>query len=324
MTHAIRIHEYGGPDVLKWEDVTVGAPDPGQVKVRQTAVGLNFIDIYHRTGHYPQPSLPFIPGSEAAGVVTAVGEGVRDLKVGRRVAYAGPIGAYAEERLIAADRVVKIPDNVDDQTAAAIMLKGMTAQYLLRRIVKVGPETTLLFHAAAGGVGLIACQWAAALGATVIGTVGSSGKALIARAHGCGYVINTREEDFVAKVKDYTKGKGVDVVYDSIGKDTFPGSLDCLKPLGLWVSFGQSSGPVPPFDITLLSQKGSLFATRPSLNTYTASRKDLVATANDLFQIVASGKVRIAVNQTYPLEKTAEAQAGLEARRTSGSTVLLP
>ena len=324
MTHAIRIHEYGGPDVLKWEDVTVGAPDPGQVKVRQTAVGLNFIDIYHRTGHYPQPSLPFIPGSEAAGVVTAVGEGVRDLKVGRRVAYAGPIGAYAEERLIAADRAVKIPDNVDDQTAAAIMLKGMTAQYLLRRIVKVGPETTLLFHAAAGGVGLIACQWAAALGATVIGTVGSSGKALIARAHGCGYVINTREEDFVAKVKDYTKGKGVDVVYDSIGKDTFPGSLDCLKPLGLWVSFGQSSGPVPPFDITLLSQKGSLFATRPSLNTYTASRKDLVATADDLFQIVASGKVRIAVNQTYPLEKTAEAQADLEARRTSGSTVLLP
>ena len=324
MTHAIRIHEYGGPDVLKWEDVTVGAPDPGQVKVRQTAVGLNFIDIYHRTGHYPQPSLPFIPGSEAAGVVTAVGEGVRDLKVGRRVAYAGPIGAYAEERLIAADRVVKIPDNVDDQTAAAIMLKGMTAQYLLRRIVKVGPETTLLFHAAAGGVGLIACQWAAALGATVIGTVGSSGKALIARAHGCGYVINTREEDFVAKVKDYTKGKGVDVVYNSIGKDTFPGSLDCLKPLGLWVSFGQSSGPVPPFDITLLSQKGSLFATRPSLNTYTASRKDLVATANDLFQIVASGKVRIAVNQTYPLEKAAEAQADLEARRTSGSTVLLP
>ena len=324
MTHAIRIHEYGGPDVLKWEDVTVGAPDPGQVKVRQTAVGLNFIDIYHRTGHYPQPSLPFIPGSEAAGVVTAVGEGVRDLKVGRRVAYAGPIGAYAEERLIAADRVVKIPDNVDDQTAAAIMLKGMTAQYLLRRIVKVGPETTLLFHAAAGGVGLIACQWAAALGATVIGTVGSSGKALIARAHGCGYVINTREEDFVAKVKDYTKGKGVDVVYDSIGKDTFPGSLDCLKPLGLWVSFGQSSGPVPPFDITLLSQKGSLFVTRPSLNTYTGSRKDLVATANDLFQIVASGKVRIAVNQTYPLEKAAEAQADLEARRTSGSTVLLP
>ena len=223
MTHAIRIHEYGGPDVLKWEDVTVGAPDPGQVKVRQTAVGLNFIDIYHRTGHYPQPSLPFIPGSEAAGVVTAVGEGVRDLKVGRRVAYAGPIGAYAEERLIAADRVVKIPDNVDDQTAAAIMLKGMTAQYLLRRIVKVGPETTLLFHAAAGGVGLIACQWAAALGATVIGTVGSSGKALIARAHGCGYVINTREEDFVAKVKDYTKGKGVDVVYELDWQGYVPG-----------------------------------------------------------------------------------------------------
>ncbi len=324
MTYAIRVHEYGGPDVFKWEEVMVGAPDPGQVKIRQTAVGLNFIDIYQRTGLYPQPSLPFIPGSEAAGVVTAVGEGVRDLKVGRRVAYAGPVGAYAEERLIAADRVVKIPDGVDDQTAAAIMLKGMTAQYLLRRTYKVGPETTLLFHAAAGGVGLIACQWAAALGATVIGTVGSSGKALIARAHGCSYVINTREEDFVAKVKDYTKGKGVDVVYDSVGKDTFPGSLDCLKPFGLWVCFGQSSGPVPPFNITLLSQKGSLFATRPSLNTYTASRKDLVAAANDLFDIVGKDKVRIAVNQTYPLEKAGVAQADLEGRRTTGSTVLLP
>ena len=324
MTYAIRVHEYGGPDVLKWEEVMVGAPDPGQVKIRQTAVGLNFIDIYQRTGLYPQPSLPFIPGSEAAGVVTAVGEGVRDLKVGRRVAYAGPVGAYAEERLIAADRVVKIPDGVDDRTVAAITLKGMTAQYLLRRTYKVGPETTLLFHAAAGGVGLIACQWAAALGATVIGTVGSSGKALIARAHGCSYVINTREENFVAKVKDYTKGKGVDVVYDSVGKDTFPGSLDCLKPLGLWVCFGQSSGPVPPFNIALLSQKGSLFVTRPSLNTYTASRKDLVATANDLFDIVGKGKVRIAVNQTYPLEKAGVAQADLEGRRTTGSTVLLP
>jgi len=212
MSHAIRVHEYGGPDVLKWEEVTVGAPGPGQVRIKQSAVGLNFIDIYQRTGLYAQPSFPFIPGNEGAGVVTAIGEGVRDLKVGRRVAYAGVIGAYAEERLIAADRVVKIADGVDDQTAAAIMLKGMTAQYLLRRTYKVGPETTLLFHAAAGGVGLIACQWAAALGATVIGTVGSSGKALIARAHGCSHVINTREEDLVAKVMDYTKGKGVDVV----------------------------------------------------------------------------------------------------------------
>ena len=287
-------------------------------------IGLNFIDVYVRTGLYPQPSLPFIPGMEGAGVVTAVGEGVRDLKVGRHVAYAGPVGAYAQERLIAADRVVKIPAGVGDETAAAIMLKGMTAQYLLRRTYKVNCETTLLFHAAAGGVGLIACQWAAALGATVIGTVSSSGKALIARAHGCTHVINIREEDLVAKVKDYTKGKGVDVVYDSIGKDTFPASLDCLKPRGLWVSFGQASGPVPPFNITLLSQKGSLFATRPSLGTYIETRKDLVATANDLFDVIAKGKVKVAVNQTYALADAAQAQRDLEARLTTGSTVLLP
>jgi NADPH:quinone reductase len=249
---------------------------------------------------------------------------VRDLKVGRHVAYAGPIGAYAEERLIAADRVVKIPAGISDETAAAVMLKGMTAQYLLRRTYKVGADTTLLFHAASGGVGLIACQWAASLGATVIGTVGSAGKALIARAHGCTHVINIREEDVVAKVKEYTKGRGVDVVYDSIGKDTFPASLDCLKPLGMWVSFGQSSGPVPEFKITLLSQKGSLFATRPSLGTYIETRKDLIATANDLFDVIARGKVRIAVNQTYALADAARAQRDLEARLTTGSTVLLP
>ena len=249
---------------------------------------------------------------------------MRGFKVGQHVAYAGPIGAYAEERLIAADRVVKIPTAISDETAAAIMLKGMTAQYLLRRTYKVGRDTTLLFHAAAGGVGLIACQWAASLGATVIGTVGSAGKALIARAHGCAHVINIREEDLVAKVKDYTKGKGVDVVYDSIGKDSFPASLDCLKPLGMWVSFGQSSGPVPPFKITLLSQKGSLFATRPSIGTYTATRKDLIATANDLLEVVAEGKVKIAVNQTYPLSEAAQAHRDLEARLTTGSTVLLP
>jgi NADPH2:quinone reductase len=324
MTYAIRVHEYGGPEVIKWERVEVGDPGPGDVKVRQTAIGLNFIDVYQRTGLYPQPSFPFIPGMEGAGVVTAVGEGVRDLKVGRHVAYAGAAGAYAEERLIAADRVVKIPSGVSDETAAAIMLKGMTAQYLLRRTFKVGRDTTLLFHAAAGGVGLIACQWAASLGATVIGTVSSAGKALIARAHGCDYVINTREEDFVAKVKEYTKGKGVDVVYDSIGKDTFPGSLDCLKPLGMWVAFGQSSGPVPDFKITLLSQKGSLFATRPSLGTYTGTRKDLVATANDLFDVVSKGKVKIAVNQTYALAEAAKAHRDLEGRLTTGSTVLLP
>jgi len=323
MTHAIRVHDYGGPDVLKWEEVKVGEPGPGEVKIKQTAIGLNFIDIYLRTGLYPQPSFPFIPGMEGAGIVTAVGEGVRDLKAGRRVAYAGPVGAYAEERLIAADRVVKIPNGVSDETAAAIMLKGMTAQYLLRRTYKVERDTTLLFHAAAGGVGLIACQWAHALGATVIGTVGSAGKALIARAHGCDHVINIREEDLVAKVKDYTKGKGVDVVYDSIGKDTFPASLDCLKPLGTWVSFGQSSGPVPEFKITLLSQKGSLFATRPSLNDYTRSRKDLVATANDLFEVIGACKVKIAVNQTYPLVDAARAHHDLESRLTTGSTVLL-
>jgi len=324
MTRAIRVHKYGGPEVLTWEEVEVGPPGPGEVKIRQTAIGLNFIDIYVRTGLYPQASFPFIPGMEGAGVVTAVGEGVRDLKVGRHVAYAGQIGAYAEERLVAADRVVKIPAGIADETAAAIILKGMTAQYLLRRTYKVDRDTTLLFHAAAGGVGLIACQWAASLGATVIGTVGSAGKALIARAHGCAHVINIREEDVVARVKAYTNGKGVDVVYDSIGKDTFPASLDCLKPLGMWVSFGQSSGPVPPFKITLLLEKGSLFATRPSLVLYTATRKDLIATANDLFDVIAGGKVRIAINQTYPLADMAQAHQDLEARLTTGSTVLLP
>jgi NADPH:quinone reductase len=324
MTHAIRVHEHGGPEVLKWERIEVGDPGPGEVKIRQTAIGLNFIDVYHRTGLYPQPSLPFIPGSEGAGVVTAVGPGLRDLKVGRHVAYAGVSGAYAEDRLVPADRVVKIPQGITDEIAASIMLKGMTAQYLLRRTYEVGGGTTLLFHAAAGGVGLIACQWAASLGATVIGTVGSAGKALIARAHGCDYVINSRKEDFVAKVKDCTKGEGVDVVYDSVGKNTFPGSLDCLKPLGMWVSFGQSSGPVPEFNITLLSQKGSLFATRPSLPHYTATSKDLVATANDLFEAVADGKVKVAVNQTYALADAAKAHRDLESRMTTGSTVLVP
>ena len=324
MTQAIRVHAYGGPEALKWEVIEVGTPGPGEVRVRQTAIGLNYIDVYSRTGFYPQPSLPFIPGVEAAGVITAIGEGVKDLKVGRRVAYAGPIGAYAEERLIAADRVVRLPAGLSDEVAASIMLKGMTAQYLLRRTYEVGPETTLLFHAAAGGVGLIACQWAASLGATVIGTVGSAGKALIARAHGCTHVINYREDDYVTMVKAYTKGQGVDVVYDLIGKDTFPASLDCLKPLGMWVSFGQASGPVPEFKITLLSQKGSLYATRPSLHHYTASRKDLVAAANDLFDVIGSGKVKVSVNQTYPLAKAARAHQDLEARLTTGSTVLLP
>lgn len=324
MTHAIRVHEYGGPEVLRWEEVEVGDPGPGQIRIRQTAVGLNYIDVYLRTGLYPQETMPFTPGMEGAGVITAVGKGVRDLKVGRRVAYAGPVGAYAIERLIAADRVVRIPEAVSDKTAAAIMLKGMTAQYLLRRTYKVGPDTTLLFHAAAGGVGMIACQWAAFLGATVIGTVGSAGKALIARSHGCTHVINYREEDVIAKVKDLTKGKGVDVVYDSIGKDTFPTSLDCLKPRGTWVSFGQASGPVPEFRINLLAQKGSLFATRPALGDYIATRKELVSTANDLFDVITKGKVKIAINQTYSLDEADRAHHDLEGRLTTGSTLLIP
>ncbi len=324
MTKAIRVHDYGGPEVLTWEDVEVGAPGSGQVRIKQTAVGLNYIDVYGRTGLYPQDALPFIPGMEGAGVVTALGDGVRDLKVGRRVAYAGPVGAYAEDRLIAADRVVRIPETINDETAAAVMLKGMTAQYLLRRTYKVGPETTVLFHAAAGGVGTIACQWAAALGATVIGTVGSAGKALIARSHGCTHVINTRDEDIRTKVKEYTRGEGVDVVYDSIGKDTFPMSLDCLKRRGMWVSFGQASGPVPEFRINLLAQKGSLFATRPALGDYIATRKELVSTANDLFGAIAKGKIRIGINQTYPLRDAEQAHRDLEGRLTTGSTVLVP
>ena len=324
MTHAIRVHAYGGPEVLKWEEIELGAPGPGEIRLKQSAIGLNYIDVYVRTGFYPQASFPFLPGMEGAGVVTAVGAGVTDLAIGDRVAYAGPIGAYAQERLIAADRVVKIPASISEEIAAAIMLKGMTAEYLLRRTYRVGPETTLLFHAAAGGVGLIACQWARSLGATVIGTVGSAEKAKLALEHGATHVINYREEDFVVRVKELTKGKGVDVVYDSVGKDTFPGSLDCLRPLGLWVSFGQASGPVPEFKITLLSQKGSLFATRPSLGNYIATREDLVASANGLFEVVESGKVKIAVKQTYPLSEAARAHRELEARATTGSTLLIP
>ena len=324
MTHAIRVHAYGGPEVLKWEEIELGAPGPGEIRLKQSAIGLNYIDVYVRTGFYPQASFPFLPGMEGAGVVTAVGAGVTDLAIGDRVAYAGPIGAYAQERLIAADRVVKIPASISEEIAAAIMLKGMTAEYLLRRTYRVGPETTLLFHAAAGGVGLIACQWARSLGATVIGTVGSAEKAKLALEHGATHVINYREEDFVARVKELTKGKGVDVVYDSVGKDTFPGSLDCLRPLGLWVSFGQASGPVPEFKITLLSQKGSLFATRPSLGNYIATREDLVASANGLFEVVESGKLKIAVKQTYPLSEAARAHRELEARATTGSTLLIP
>ncbi len=291
MARAIRIHEYGGPDVLKFEDVAVGQPGQGEVRIRHTAVGLNYIDTYHRTGLYPVPSLPGVIGMEAAGEVVEVGTGVSGLQAGDRVAYANPIGAYAEERLIPAERVVKLPDSVDDKTAAAMMLQGMTAQYLLRRTFKVGPETVMLFHAAAGGVGLIACQWAKHLGATVIGTAGSAEKVALAKAAGATHVINYREENFVERVKEITGGKGCDVVYDGIGKDTYPGSLDCLKPFGMWVTFGNASGKIENFDLGLLAAKGSLYATRPTLFTYTAKREDLVATANELFDMVGKGIV---------------------------------
>ena len=324
MVRAIRIHSYGGPEVMKFEEVDVGKLDTGLVRIRNMAVGLNYIDTYHRTGLYPIPAMPGVIGMEGAGEVLAVGHGVSDFKVGDRIAYANPIGAYAEERLIPAERLVKLPDTIDDKIAAAMMLQGMTAQYLLRRTFKVGPETVMLFHAAAGGVGLIVCQWARHLGATIIGTVGSEEKAVLAKEAGCTHVINYRRENFVERVKEITGGKGCDVVYDGIGKDTYPGSLDCLKPFGLWVSFGNASGKIDNFDLGLLAAKGSLYATRPTLFTYTAKREDLLASAGELFDVVGRGIVKISVNQTYPLAQAAQAHRDLEARKTTGSTVLLP
>jgi NADPH2:quinone reductase len=322
MAHAIRIHAHGGPEVLQWEEVAVADPGPGEVRVRQHAAGLNYIDIYYRTGLYNLPRLPAVIGSEGAGSVVAVGSGVDEFKPGDRVAYAGVIGGYAEERLIAADRLVKLPDAIDDVTAAAMMLQGMTVRYLLRETYRCTKETVLLFHAAAGGVGLIASQWAKAIGATIIGTVGSEEKARLAKESGCTHVINYRTEDYVARVKEITGGNGCDVVYDGVGRDTFPSSLDCLKPKGLWVSFGNASGPVPPFEITLLSAKGSLFATRPSLMTYIAARADLLANAAELFDMVARGAVKITVSRTFPLREAAAAHRDLEARKTTGSVVL--
>jgi len=325
MPKAIRIHEHGGPEVLRWEEVEVGEPGPGQLRVRHGAVGLNYIDVYHRTGLYPLPSLPWTLGMEGAGRVEAVGEGVTEFKPGDRIAYASPpVGAYAEVRLMPADRVVALPDAIDDRTAAAMMLQGMTAQYLLRRTYRVQPGDAILLHAAAGGVGLIASQWARHLGATVIGTVGSEEKAELARAHGCHHTILYNRENFVERVREITGGQGVVVVYDSVGKDTFMGSLDCLRPLGMMVSFGNASGPVPPFEPAILAAKGSLFFTRPTLMTYTAQRADLLASAAELFGVVSSGAVRIEVRQTYPLAETARAHRDLEARQTTGSTVLLP
>jgi NADPH2:quinone reductase len=324
MVKAIRISETGGPEVLKYVDVEVGDPGPGQVRLKQTAVGLNYIDVYHRTGLYPvQP--PLVIGLEAAGEVVATGEGVTDLKTGDRVAYASPpLGAYAEERLIAADRVVKLPDSIDDQTAAAMMLQGMTVEYLIRRTYPVKAGDTVLWHAAAGGVGLMACQWLKHLGATVIGTAGSAEKMALAKAHGADHVINYREENYVEKVKEITGGKGVPVVYDGVGKDTWEGSLDCLKPRGLMVSFGNASGPVAPVNLGILSAKGSLYVTRPTLMTYTASREDLVESAGAVMDVVGKGIVKIEVNQTYPLSEAEQAHRDLEARKTTGSTVLLP
>ena len=323
MPHAMRVYEYGGTEKLRWEQVQVGAPGEGQVRVRNTAVGLNFVDTYQRTGLYQTP-LPFTPGSEGAGVVEAVGPKVKELKVGDRVAYCSPIGAYAEVLLRPAERLVKIPAGIDDKTAAAMMLKGLTAQYLIRRTYRVKKGDTILMHAAAGGVGLILCQWARALGATVIGTVGSDEKAALAKKAGCKHVIVTSREKFAEQVKAITKGKGVPVVYDGIGKDTFMDSLDCLAPLGLMASFGNASGAVTQFNPGVLAQKGSLFLTRPTLITYTASREALLSAARELFAVVKSGKVKIAINQTYPLREAAQAQRDLESRKTTGSTILLP
>jgi NADPH2:quinone reductase len=324
MTHAIRVHAVGGPEVLRWEEVDVAAPGPGEVLLTQTAIGLNYIDVYHRTGLYPAP-LPFTPGLEGAGIVEAVGDGVTEFKPGDRVAYANPpLGAYAERRVMPADRLVAIPDGIPDRQAAAMMLQGMTAQYLLRRTYRVQAGDTILIHAAAGGVGLLVCQWARHLGATVIGTVGSEDKAELARAHGCDHPILYKSKDFVAQVKEITNGAGVAVVYDSVGKDTFLKSLDCLRPLGMMVSFGQSSGKVEALDTGLLAAKGSLFLTRPSLMTYTARRADLVASAAELFEVVGKGVVKVEINQTYPLKDAADAHRDLEGRRTTGSTVLLP
>ena len=325
MVAAVRVHKAGGPDVLTFEDIEVPAPGQGQIKLKQHACGVNFIDTYFRQGMYPSPvGLPFVAGNEGAGEVTAVGPGVTDIKVGDRVAYVVPLGGYAAERLLPAERAVKLPDNISYEQAAAMMLKGMTVQYLLNRTFKVGKGTIVLVHAAAGGVGLIACQWANHLGATVIGTVGSKDKAELAKNAGAHHTILYRDEDFAARVKEITNGKLCDVVYDGIGNDTFPKSLDCIRPLGTFVSFGSASGPIKAFDINLLQFKGSLFATRPTLNHYAAKREDLVATANDLFQVVGSGAVKIPASHKYALKDAAQAHKDLEGRKTTGSVVLIP
>jgi NADPH:quinone reductase len=323
MIKAIRIHSPGGPEVMRWEDVPRPEPSPGEAMIKQEAVGLNYIDVYFRSGLYKAPTMPLVIGQEGAGTVTAIGQGVSTVKPGDRVAYAGALGGYATERVIAADRLVRLPDAIDFKTAAAMMLQGMTAQYLIRRTHPVRAGETIVVHAAAGGVGLILCQWAKHLGATVIGIVSTEQKAELARAHGAAHTV-VGHSNLVAEVKRITGGAMVPVVYDSVGKDTWNTSLDCLAPLGLMVSYGNASGPVPPLDISILSAKGSLYVTRPNLATYTAKRTDLEKVAGELFDVVARGVVKIAVNQTFPLKDAAAAHIALESRKTTGSTVLLP
>lgn len=324
MSHAIRMHQTGGPEVLTWESYDPGVPGPGDALIHQEAVGLNFIDVYHRTGLYPLAQLPAIPGMEGAGVVTAIGKAVTDIQRGDRVAYAGlPPGAYAEKRIIPAHRLVKVPDTIALTDAAAMMLQGMTARYLLKGCYTVTAGTVLLIHAAAGGVGTFVCQWAKALGAKVIGTVGSREKAQLAASNGCDHPVLYTDDDWADQVREITANRGVDVVYDSVGQATFMQSLDCLRPMGTMVSFGQSSGSVPPVDLSVLAQKGSLFVTRPSLMTYTEKREDLLAHARDLFDVVSQGAVKIHVGQTYALKEAQKAHQDLEGRKTSGSTVLL-
>jgi NADPH2:quinone reductase len=325
MVAAVRVHKHGGPEVLTLEDIEIPAPGQGQIKIKQHACGINFIDTYFRMGMYPSPvGMPFTAGNEGAGEVIAVGPGVSDFNVGDRVAYVVALGGYAAERLLPAERTVKLPDNISYEQAAGMMLKGMTVQYLLNRTFKVSKGATVLIHAAAGGVGLIACQWANHLGATVIGTVGSAEKGELAKKNGAHHIINYRKEDFAERVKEITKGALCDVVYDGIGKDTFPKSLDCIRPLGMFVSFGSASGQIDAFNINILQQKGSLFATRPTLNTYTAKRADLVDIANDLFKVVGSGAVKIPINQKYPLKDAQKAHRELEGRDTTGSSILVP
>jgi NADPH2:quinone reductase len=324
MPKAIRIHQTGGPEVMRWEDVEPGAPGPREALIRHTAIGLNYIDTYVRSGLYPVSGLPCVLGMEGAGVVEAVGAEVTSCKPGDRVAYPSPIGSYSERRLIPAERLVPLPDGITEQQAAAMMLKGMTAQYLVRRTYPVQKGDTILVHAAAGGVGLILCQWAKHLGATVIGLTSNEEKAALARAHGAAHTILYSQNEWVARVREITAGRGVPVVYDSVGKDTWAGSLDCLRPRGMMVSYGNASGAVPPFSPLILSSKGSLFLTRPSLAHYTATREELLATAGELFDVVRQGVVRIEINQTYPLREAAQAHRDLEGRKTTGSTVLLP